>query len=207
MPNKNYLQRSDNQNPTALYSEQVDRALVFVADAFRSESRKSTPIPYLTHLLQVASMVWENGGDEDQFIAALLHDYLEDIPGAKAETLRENFGKRVTTIVLALSDDTNAENKRAWQVRKDEYLTRLRGESDDIKLVAVADKLHNAQSIIRDSRRDSKHSGHDVWDRFSQSREKSLWYYREVLEALRAGGFQNPMLDELAEAVSELHKI
>jgi (p)ppGpp synthase/HD superfamily hydrolase len=182
-----------------LYTERLDRALAFAAQAFRTRARKGSSIPYLTHLLQVMVTVAEHGGDEDQMIAALLHDYLEDIPGARREDVAALFGGDVATLVVKLSDSTG-QPRPAWEGRKRRYLAGLRGEGPRIKLISAADKLHNARSIARD------HAllGDDVWARFTASRAQTLWYYRAALDAL-GDGWAHPLLEELRRVVVEVH--
>jgi (p)ppGpp synthase/HD superfamily hydrolase len=176
----------------------VDEALRFVADAFRHRVRKGTDIPYLTHLLAVAVIVAEHGGDEEQILAALLHDYLEDIEGASAEEVEKRFGSRVAHFVEALSDSTE-HPKPPWEERKRSYLEKLAREPAELKLVSAADKLHNARSLLRDV----DVVGDALWDRFTANREQTLWYYRSVCEALGTG-WEHPLLDELERTVAEL---
>ena len=184
----------------AAYSERVDAALALVAGAFRHETRKGTTIPYLTHLLAVAALVGEHGGDEDQLVAALLHDYLEDIDGASAEAVEEAFGARVARLVVDLSD-TVTQPKPPWEGRKIAYLLRLEGKPPELKLISAADKLHNATSILRDHLQE----GDAVFDRFTPTREQTLWYYRSVITAL-GHGWSHPLLDELTAVVRTLHE-
>ena len=183
------------------YSKRLDRAIALAADAFRSKTRKGTGIPYLTHLLQVMVTVGEHGGTEDQLIAAVLHDYLEDIEDASEDELRREFGDAVAEIVVALSDATT-HPKPPWQERKERYIALVATKPAEVKLVSAADKLHNAQSLVRDFRT----VGHDLWDRFTASREQTLWYYREMITALGTG-WDHPLLDELRRVVSELHRL
>jgi (p)ppGpp synthase/HD superfamily hydrolase len=185
--------------PSPCYSERLDRALALAADAFRYTRRKGTSIPYLTHLLQVAVTVGEQGGDEDQMIAALLHDYLEDIDGASPEDIAESFGPEVAEMVGALSDHVGSGVKRPWELRKVAYLGRLAGEPPRVKLVSAADKLHNARSI----RRDLRLVGAQVWDRFSSSPSQNVWYYSELVRAL-GEGWSHPLLNELEGEVEAL---
>src|SRR5688572_11525072 len=133
-----------------LYGPRIGEALKLAADAFASRQRKGNGAPYLTHLLAVATIVMENGGDEDQIAAAALHDYLEDIPGSSARELEERFGERVARIVIALSDTTDPKNKAPWRPRKEKHLASLRHEPADVKLVSAADKLHNARCLVAD---------------------------------------------------------
>lgn len=183
------------------YSPRLDLALSFVADRFRDRYRKGTRIPYLTHLLQVMVTTAEYGGDEDQLLAALLHDYLEDIPGAAEAELRARFGDRVARLVLALSDATDAEHKGPWEARKRRYLAHLARAPEEVRLVSAADKLHNARSI----RRDLALVGPAVWDRFSVPRDRTLWYYRSVARAL-AAGWDHPLARALEAEVRALHR-
>jgi (p)ppGpp synthase/HD superfamily hydrolase len=182
------------------YSERLDHALAFVARAFRHRTRKGTQIPYLSHLLAVMVTVAEHGGDEDQMLAALLHDYLEDIEGADARELEALFGERVTSFVLALSDSVG-HPKPPWEERKQRYVRKLADEPSELKLISAADKLHNARSLVRD------HAlvGEALWQRFTATRAQTLWYYRAMLEALGTG-WQHALLDELAQTVAELER-
>lgn len=182
------------------YSRRLDEALALAAAAFRTQLRKGTQIPYLTHLLQVMVLVGEHGGDEDQLIAAVLHDYLEDVPGAAREELAGRFGERVARLVEALSDSTT-HPKPAWEERKRRYVEHLRHQPQEVKLIGAADKLHNARSM----RRDLAALGDALWDRFTGTREQTLWYYRAVLDAL-AHDFSHPLVDELREEVARLHE-
>jgi len=180
------------------YTTRLDEALALATDAFRHKVRKGSGIPYLTHLVQVMVYVAEHGGDEDQMIAAVLHDYLEDIPDAEAKDVEARFGARVRRLVEALSDSTSLP-KPPWKERKLTYLAELRVEPDEVKLISAADKLHNARSI----RRDFSVLGVAVFDRFTASKEQTLWYYESVVVALR-DGWEHPLLDELMREVEAL---
>ncbi len=182
------------------YSRRLDDALGYAANAFRSHVRKGSGVPYLTHLLQVMATVGEHGGDEDQMIAAVLHDYLEDVEGARADDLEDRFGPRVRRLVEALSDATN-HPKPPWEERKRGYLARLATEPAEVKLISAADKLHNARSLVRDL---GQH-GDALWDRFTASKEQSLWYYGAVIDAL-AQGWTHALLDELRSVVETLQE-
>jgi (p)ppGpp synthase/HD superfamily hydrolase len=183
------------------YSERVDRALELVAGAFRTHVRKGSNVPYLSHLLAVAALVAEHGGDEDQIIAALLHDYLEDVDGSAAPEIEARFGSRVVRLVLALSDSTT-KPKPPWEERKQRYVAGLRAEPAELKLISAADKLHNALSMIRDHRA----IGDALWERFTPSPQETVWYYRSVVSAL-AEGWSHPLLEELRRAVDELEAL
>ena len=183
------------------YSDRFDEAAALAIDAFRHILRKATGIPYITHLMQVCVTVGEYGGDEDQMIAALLHDYLEDVEGSCVEELESRFGSRVAQMVLELSD-TVVRPKPPWRERKEKYLKKLRTKGDDVRLVSAADKLHNCNSILRDHRT----IGDDVFNRFAGKKDGTLWYYREVVVAL-GEGWQSPLLEELRQSVARLHEL
>ncbi len=147
------------------------------------------------------ALVGEHGGSEEQMIAALLHDALEDLEGLTKADLECRFGGAVADMVEALSDTTE-HPKPDWRTRKVRYLARLTNEGPWVKLISAADKLHNVQSLIRDLKR----HGDDVWSRFNAGREDQVWYYRTVLEALGTG-WSDPMLEELSEAVGHLERL
>lgn len=180
--------------------ERFDRALVFAADLHRDQVRKGPKrVPYVAHLLGVASIVIENGGDEDQAIAALLHDGPEDQGGVETlDRIQTEFGGRVAAIVAACSD-TFETPKPPWRVRKQAYLDKLERAPEDVLIVSLADKVHNAHTILADYRE----VGEELWERFRGTREESLWYYRElvdVFERRRPG----PLADELRRTVDEI---
>ncbi len=183
------------------YSERFDKAMLFTMKAFRYKSRKATPVPYMTHLLAVTALVGEHGGDEDMLIAALLHDYLEDIPHGSEEELRKKFGNRVTDMVLALSD-TVVQPKPPWEERKERYLAKLASKAPDVKLISAADKLHNCSTIVRDHRV----LGDAIFDRFKPTKEQTCWYYRSCLTQLSVG-WDHPILLELSMWVGQLHTL
>jgi (p)ppGpp synthase/HD superfamily hydrolase len=180
------------------YSPRFDAAVALAVDAFRHTWRKTTPIPYVTHLFSVTALVGEHGGDEDQLVAAMLHDYLEDIDPDGSADLAERFGERVAHMVVALSDALE-HPKPPWHERKVRYLAALRGKDADVKLISAADKLHNCRCI----RRDLHAEGPIVWKRFRGDRDGTLWYYRAVVDAL-ADGWSSPLLDRLREEVDGL---
>jgi (p)ppGpp synthase/HD superfamily hydrolase len=161
--------------------------------------RKGTRIPYVTHLLAVAAIVGENGGTEDEVVAALLHDAPEDRGGeARLEDIRLWFGDAVAEIVAGCTDTYEAP-KPPWRERKERHLTHLARASDSVRLVSAADKLHNARSVLSDYRA----VGEDLWRRFTGGREGTLWYYRAVVDAL-AAKHDEPLVAELDRVVREL---
>ncbi len=181
-----------------MYSERFDAAVALAVRDFRNTYRKGTSIPYITHLFAVATTVGEHGGDEDQLIAAVLHDWLEDVEGASATALEAQFGARVRTLVEGLSDSFT-HPKPAWKERKVAYVGRLSTKPPELKLISAADKIHNCQCI----RRDFATHGEDLWRRFSGGREGTLWYYRAVAEALGTD-WQHPLVDRLRQEVRGL---
>ncbi len=182
------------------YDSRLGEALRFAADACAHKERKGTGTPYVSHLLAVTTTVMEHGGSPEQCIAAALHDYLEDIEGGSVEELESRFGAEVTRIVLALSDTTRPGHKEPWKERKLRYLAHLREADHDVKLVSAADKLHNASSIVKDHAR----MGDAIFERFTPSKDETLWYYREVLDAL-GQGWDHALLDELRREIGRLH--
>ncbi|MCP4808941.1 MAG: bifunctional (p)ppGpp synthetase/guanosine-3',5'-bis(diphosphate) 3'-pyrophosphohydrolase [Proteobacteria bacterium] len=185
--------------PRPMYSHRLDAAVALATDSFRFEVRKATDIPYLCHLLQVMVWVGEYGGDEDQMIAAVLHDYLEDVEGSSEAALEAQFGSRVARFVADLSD-TQERPKPPWKARKVAYIGLLRHKEPELKLISACDKLHNADSIVRDL--DSV--GDALWDRFTAPKSGTLWYYASVTEAL-GHGWTHPVLDRLERTVEDMH--
>lgn len=152
------------------------RAFQFAADKHAKQARKASTIPYIAHLIGVASLVLEAGGDEDLAIAALLHDVVEDCGGVPMlKEVRRRFGSRVAKIVDGCTD-AYTDPKPPWRERKENYIARLRKENADTRLVSAADKLNNIRSILSDYRA----VGESVWSRFNGGREGTLWYYRTL---------------------------
>jgi (p)ppGpp synthase/HD superfamily hydrolase len=174
------------------------RAFLFAAEKHAGQTRKASTIPYIAHLMGVASLVLEFGGDEDMAIAALLHDVVEDCGGAPMLTgVRRRFGKRVAKIVDGCTDsDTNP--KPPWRERKETYIRHLRRADAETRLVSAADKLNNIRSILSDYRE----VGEAIWTRFNGGRDGTLWYYRALLEEFL--GKPNRLIREFELAVREL---
>lgn len=179
-----------------------NEAFLYAAEKHATQKRKKTDVPYISHLMSVAALVLEAGGSEDEAIAALLHDVVEDCGGHPVlEEVRCCFGERVAHIVSGCTDAYTIP-KPPWKARKLEYLDHLREAPDDVRLVSTADKLHNVRTILADFRKD----GDSVWDRFSGQREGTLWYYRAVLDVLREGR-PNRLIEELNRVVTELETL
>ena len=184
------------------YTEKFENALVYAAGLHRDQVRKGSRVPYVTHLLAVAAIVGENGGTEDEVIAALLHDAPEDHGGVpRLDEIRARFGDAVADVVAGCTD-TYEDPKPPWRRRKEDYLAHLSEASAPVRLVSAADKLHNARSVLADYRA----VGEDLWDRFNGGRDGTLWYYRAVTDALaRAGG--GAVVEELDRVVNDLERL
>ncbi|MEN0067768.1 MAG: HD domain-containing protein [Myxococcota bacterium] len=182
------------------YSERFDQAVALAVRDFRPIVRKKGNIPYITHLFAVTALVGEHGGDEDQLIAAVLHDWLEDIEGATPARLEAEFGPRVREFVEALSDVVSIRPKPPWRDRKTAFIDRIRNEAVEVKLICTADKLHNVRSL----RREVEAEGAAALDHFNGGRDGTLWYYAAMVHAL-GQGWRHPLLDELTSAVAGLH--
>ncbi len=165
----------------ALYSKRYRDTLEHAAKLHRRQVRKGTDIPYVSHLLHVSALVWESGGDEDQAIAALLHDAVEDQGGAKVlAKIRERYGKDVARMVWACTDSSSPKGKRPWIERKTAHLAALADASDAALLVVAADKVVNVEAIVGDLQQ----HGRNVWDRFNAPPESLVWYHQAAFELL-----------------------
>ena len=175
------------------------RAFQFAAEKHAGQTRKASTIPYLAHLMGVASLVLEAGGDEDLAIAAFLHDVVEDCGGAPMlKEVRRRFGARVAKVVDGCTD-ADTYPKPPWRERKEKYLRHLKKADADTRLVSAADKLNNVRSILADYRE----VGEYVWSRFNGGRDGTLWYYRALLEEFLRRS-PNRITRELALAVKQL---
>jgi (p)ppGpp synthase/HD superfamily hydrolase len=183
-------------------TSRFESALLYAAQLHAAQTRKASNVPYIGHLLAVASLVIEHGGDEDEAIAALLHDAIEDQGGAPTRAaIVERFGPRVAEIVEGCTD-TDLSPKPPWRARKEAHLAHLRAATDSVRLVIAADKLHNARSLVHDYRL----IGESMWGRFSGGRDGTLWYYRAAVDAL-GSGWSHALVDELARVLDELERL
>ncbi len=186
-----------------------DHALLFAAQVHREQERKKSGIPYISHLLGVASIVLDYGGDEDMAIAALLHDAVEDHGGRPMlKVIEQIFGARVAKIVDGCTDSyvEDPRKKENWETRKFRYLRRIRREDADTRFVSAADKLYNVRAVLRDLRYD----GEIVFSRFSAPKVKTLWYYRSLVREYRLGGITHrlkPLIDDLDRVVTEVEHL
>ena len=178
-----------------------ERAFLFAAEKHAGQTRKTTTVPYIAHLMGVASLALEYGGDEDLAIAALLHDVVEDCGGAAMlKEVKRQFGRRVAKIVDGCTD-SYGEPKAPWRERKENYLRHLKSADAGTRLVSAADKLNNVRSILSDYRE----VGESIWERFNGGREGTLWYYRALLSEFQRGEM-NRLMRELEIAVLQLER-
>lgn len=166
-----------------------------------TQVRNGTTIPYLSHLLGTCAIALEYGADEDQAIAALLHDTIEDCDPRVARPEVDRFGPVVRVLVEACTD-TDVSPKPPWRERKEAYLARIAHEASGALLVSASDKLHNARAIVADLHQ----FGPTVWTRFNPESDQ-LWYYRSLVEAYRANRQCNPaLIRELDRTVTEMEQ-
>ncbi len=187
-----------------MLTDRFSLALTEAEQLHRRQLRKGTSVPYVSHLLSVAALVLEHGGDEDQAIAALLHDSIEDCSEEAGgavnlrERLSELFGPRILAMIEACTDAETLP-KPPWKERKVAHLQHMQTVAPEVLLIIAADKLHNALSI----RADLDQAGRTIWDRFKAGREGTLWYYAAV-SALLTARLPNPITQRLSKAVAAL---
>jgi GTP pyrophosphokinase len=179
-----------------------EAALVMATQLHATQTRKGSEVPYVSHLLGVSSLVLEYGGTEDQAIAGLLHDAVEDQGGrATLERIRDHFGSGVADIVDHCTD-AYEEPKPAWRPRKEKYIAEVANMPASAALVSCADKLHNSRAILSDLR----HIGDDLWSRFTGKKDGTLWYYRSLVDAFDQV-FPSRLTDKLRRTVEEIDSL
>ncbi len=194
--------RARKSQQTAMLGPRFLRAFLFAAQKHSGQTRKTSTIPYIAHLMGVASLVVEAGGDEDLAIAALLHDVVEDCGGTPMlKEVRRRFGQRVAKVVDGCTD-AYTDPKPPWRERKETYIRHLKTADADTRLVSAADKLNNVRSILSDYRA----IGESVWSRFSGGREGTLWYYRTLRDVFLERP-RNRITRDFELAVSELDSL
>jgi (p)ppGpp synthase/HD superfamily hydrolase len=196
-----------NGNPKTLLTPRFVEALQYAITAHGAQVKKGTDVTYVAHLLGVASLVLEHGGSEDEAIAGLLHDVIEDCGEHHEAPIRVRFGDDVAGIVRALSDGTkqekaaftSPEEKRLhWEKRKKDYLAALVGHNDRVLRVSCCDKLYNARAIVSDL-----HAiGFDVFRRFTAGTKDTLWYYAELAKV-----FEQRQVGPAAELVRTVREM
>ena len=189
----------------AKLTSRFDDAFRYAHEVHSAQTRKGTGSPYVSHLMGVASLVLDDGGNEDEAIAALLHDAAEDGGGeATLAEIRASFGDAVADIVLGCSDSLveDPEDKLPWRERKENYLAHLENASASVCLVSAADKLHNVRSIMRDYRE----HGEEIWERFQGRRDGTLWYYETVTDTL-VRRYRTQLTRDLQDDVDALLKM
>lgn len=183
-------------------TSRFEEALVYAVRLHADQYRKVSGAPYISHLLGVAALVLEYGGNEDEAIAALLHDAIEDQGGAVVrEEIGRRFGDRVVEIVNGCTD-ADTQPKPPWRRRKETYIAHLGHAGPSVRLVSAADKLYNVRTILSDYRR----RGETVWDRFKGGKKGTLWYYRAVVDSLTTHA-DSPLVVELSRVVTELERL
>ena len=202
MKTANPRKKAEKKSLSLKLGPRFRRAFLFAAEKHAGQARKASTIPYLAHLIGVASLVLEAGGDEDLAIAALLHDVVEDCGGAPMlREVRRQFGSRVAKIVDGCTD-ADVYPKPPWEERKKKYIARLKDEDEETRLVSAADKLNNVRSILSDYRA----IGESVWSRFHGGREGTLWYYRTLRDEFLRDK-PNRITRDLELAVDELESL
>ncbi len=191
-------------SPQDTLTDRFQSALMYAFDLHENQVRKNKDIPYFAHLMSVTALVLESGGDEDEAIAALLHDAVEDQGGrSRLKEIRDKFGEQVADIVAGCTDAYQTP-KPPWQERKRAYLQHLGKASRSVILVSLADKVHNARSIYQDLRKQGKH----MWDKFNGGKEGTLWYYDRLVQAFLPYEEQYPALvRELLHLVEDINQL
>jgi len=183
-------------------SPRFEEALLYAARLHANQLRKGGSVPYIAHLLGVASIALQYGANENEAIAALLHDAVEDQGGAATrEEILRRFGDKVAEIVDGCTD-ADTLPKPPWKRRKEAYVAHIRNTSASVRLVSACDKLQNARAILADYRV----LGESLWRRFSGGKEGTLWYYRALVQAFREAG-TSPLIEELDRVVSEIERL
>jgi (p)ppGpp synthase/HD superfamily hydrolase len=191
--------------PDPLLDGEFLRAFEYALRKHRTQKKKGSRIPYIEHLMGVCSVVLHYGGGQDEAIAALLHDAVEDQGGKPVlEEIKREFGPRVAHLVEGCTD-SDSTPKPPWRERKENYIRHVASADAGVRLVSAADKLHNSRAILADYRR----VGEQVWSRFQGGREGTLWYYAELVKAFRAAPADprvDPLVSELERVVGKLHR-
>ncbi len=185
-----------------MLTTRFEEALQYAFRLHAGQKRKGTQIPYFSHLMAVSALVLEDGGDEDQAIAALLHDAVEDQGGMVTwQEIRRRFGEQVAIMVDGLTDAYGSP-KPPWRERKERYLNHLRKAGPEVQRISLADKLHNARAILTDLRG----NGDATWGRFRGGRDGTLWYYHSLVEIFQEIN-SSPLVVELTTVVRKIDEL
>lgn len=180
-------------------TDRFERAMVLAHQLHADQVRKVSGIPYIAHLLSVTAFVLEDGGTEDEAIAALLHDAIEDQGGeATRQVINEQFGDSVVNIIDGCTESSKVP-KPAWKQRKLQYLQQVRSASVSVRRVSLADKLHNARSLVLDLRQ----HGHSTWSYFNASSQEIVWFYQSLLQIYQTTG-KDTLTEAFEQTVLEL---
>ena len=186
---------------TQILSSQFEDAFLLAHQLHAKQKRKRSNTPYIAHLMSVAALVLEDGGSEDEAIAALLHDAVEDQGGVKTlKDIEKRFGESVANIVESCSDAYSFP-KPPWRSRKEAYIAHVPEASPEARRVSLADKVHNARSILRDLRQ----NGEETWKKFNGGKEGTLWYYRTLVDVFRSLS-DDYLVAELKRVVSQIEQ-
>lgn len=185
-------------------TNQFSQALQLAHRLHQDQNRKSGDVPYLSHLMGVSALVLRYGGTEEEAIAALLHDAVEDQGGQKTlKIIEKQFGNIVAHIVDGCSD-SDIIPKPPWKERKLNYINHLRTTDEGTMIVAASDKLYNAEDCIRTY----AIIGEGLWDLFNPPREETKWYYQSLAEVFssRKEEFPRlaPLFDETIRIINQL---
>ncbi len=191
---------------TLKLTDKFETALVYATRLHTNQTRKISGVPYVAHLLSVAALVLEAGGTEEETIAGLLHDAVEDQGGSQTrEEIRQIFGDEVVKIIDGCTE-SDIYPKPPWQERKHKYLENLRHASASVRRVSLADKLHNARSLLADCRQNGDSAaakGDRIWSEFKAGKAGTLWFYQELLKVYQATG-TDLLTEEFSRVVEEL---
>lgn len=186
-----------------MLTPRFESALQYACIVHAGQVRKGTAVPYVSHLLAVAGLVLEHGGDEETAIAGLLHDAVEDAGGAgRGADIARRFGERVARLVADCTD-TDICPKPPWRARKEAYIAHLQHALPEGRLISACDKLHNARTIVADLHQ----FGLTTFDKFTGGRDGTLWYYATLAQEFRRLNVPTPLVDELDRTVKEMHRL
>jgi (p)ppGpp synthase/HD superfamily hydrolase len=189
----------ENDSTSSKFGPRLEKAFTLANRLHAGQTRKSTSVPYISHLLGVAALVIADGGSEDEAIAALLHDAAEDQGGETTLALiKVQFGACVARIVADCSDSLE-DSKPPWRERKESHLARMQHAEADTCRVMLADKVYNSRTLLNDLHRE----GEAAWDKFNGGKEGTLWYYREMY-ALLSAKLPGELADQLGRIIKEI---